>query len=242
MKFEFSLIVLTRNSQNSVEKNLFEIHSYLNNLDFVDSFEIIVSDYSEDNTFSILEELSEKIKDIHPVKAPRRGIGCGIFTGVEKSSFEYIMCYPIDMAWDISIIKESLKKLSEGYDVVLGSRCVSGSKTKRPFKRRIFSKAYNLLINLLFKLDIKDTQGTCAFKRSQFMMYKDNLTDDGPFLQTEILIYSKINNLKIIEIPSLVTDLRKDSTVGVFSFSISMLRSIIKKKLEITVRNHNNEK
>ena len=74
------------------------------------------------------------------------------------------MTYPIDMAWDLQTIDKSIAKLNEGYDVVLGSRNLKKSRTKRPLKRKIFSKGYNFLINLLFNLKIGDTQGTVALK------------------------------------------------------------------------------
>lgn len=231
---DFSLIVLTRNAENIVENNLIKIYNYISNLDVLDRFEIIVSDYSEDSTFSILESMAKKFSNIHPVKSPRKGIGCGITTGVQHCSYEYVMFYPIDMAWDLSIIKNSLEKLEEGYDVILGSRGVYGSKTTRPLKRKIFSKGYNTFINILFNLKINDTQGTCAFKKLDYVKYCHNLENDGPFLQTEILIYSKINNLKILELPAIVTDLRKDSSINVLSFSINMLKEALKKKVHLT--------
>ena len=226
----FSLVVLTRNSEKTVEENIIKINNYLTNLSLFENYEIIVSDYSEDNTFSILDKISKKINTVKPKKAPRKGIGCGIVSGIKSSIGEYVMTYPIDMAWDLQTIDKSITKLNEGYDVVLGSRNLEQSRTKRPLKRKIFSKGYNLLINLLFNLKIGDTQGTVALKKSDFMKYEKDLDDDGPFLQTEILIYSKKSGLKIKEVPSIVSDMRKDSTVSVLPFSFSMMQKALKKK------------
>jgi len=226
----FSLIVLTRNSEKTVEENIIKINNYLTKLSLIENYEIVVSDYSEDNTFSILDKISKKINTIKPKKAPRKGIGCGIVSGIKNSIGEYVMTYPIDMAWDLQTIDKSIAKLNEGYDVVLGSRNLEQSRTKRPLKRKIFSKGYNLFINLLFNLKIADTQGTVALKKSDFMKYNNKLIDDGPFLQTEILIHSKKLDLKLIEIPSIVSDNRKDSSVNVFSFAIDMTKMALKKK------------
>jgi len=233
MGIEFSLVVLTRNSENVVEENIIKIHDYLSSLDFLNKFEIVVSDYSDDNTFSILMNLVHKIKFLNPVKAPRKGIGCGILTGVEKSTFEYVMCYPIDMAWDVKVIKESLQKMIEGHRVVLGSRGVENSISIRPLKRKVFSKCYNILVNLLFHLNIHDTQGTVAFRKSDYVKYGKSLNNDGPFIQTEILIYSKILGLKIIEIPVLVTDMRNDSFYHVFNSSLNLLHDVIVMKMKL---------
>ena len=114
--------------------------------------------------------------------------------------------------------------------MVIGSRGIKNSMVKRPLKRRIFSKGYNILVNCLFNLGIQDTQGTLAFKKSDFLKYNNELIDDGPFLQTEILIHSKKLDLKLIEIPSIVSDNRSDSSVNVFSFAIDMTKMALKKK------------
>jgi len=230
MKSNFSLLVLTRNEERHVKENILKIKNYLENLEILENYEIIVSDYSEDSTFDILETLANNDKKIKPVRAPRKGIGCGLVTAVLNSSYDYVMFYPIDMSWKINVIHDSINQLQKGVDVVIGSRGIKNSMVKRPLKRRIFSKGYNILVNCLFDLGIQDTQGTLAFKKSDFLKYNNKLIDDGPFLQTEILIHSKKLDLKLIEIPSIVSDNRKDSSVNVFSFAIDMTKKAIKKK------------
>ena len=234
---KLSLLVLTKNEENIVEKNILKITEILKKINVLDEYEIIVPDYSVDSTFKILNSLSEKIQELKPIKVPRRGIGCGLTVGMNNSLYEYMMFYPIDLAWDIKIIEESLKKLDEGYNVVLGSRGLPLSKTKRPLIRKFFSKGYNLIINTLFNLQIKDTQCTIALKKSDYQKYKHKLDDDGAFLQTELLIFSKMNELKIIEIPAVVIDERGDSSVKVISFSFNMLTNAIKKKISL-MKNH----
>jgi len=230
---DLSLIILTRNEENIVENNLKKINDFIKNLDNVKDYEIIVSDYSIDSTFSLTQSLSKDNSKILPVKAPRPGIGCGLITGINLAKYEYIVFYPIDMAWDIKIIKESILELKENCDVALGSRDIKNASSKRPLKRKIFSKGYNILINFLFKLKIKDTQGTLGIKKSDYEKYKNKLKSDGAFLQTEILIFSKMNNLRIKEIPSIVIDTRKDSSVKVFSFAIEMFRNALTMKQEL---------
>ena len=225
-----SLVILTRNSEKIFQENLEKIGNYLKNLEILSHYEIIVSDFSEDKTFEILTKIARENKLLIPVKAPRKGIGCGIKSGFDVAKFENVMFYPIDMAWEVNIIEESLEKLKQNFDVVLGSRWIYGSQTERPIKREIFSKFYNILISLLFNLKIRDTQGTVAIKRNDFLKYRKKLEYDGPFLQTEILIYSKKLNLKIIEIPSNVLDKRKNSSIKLWSFGFEMAINAIKKR------------
>ena len=52
---------------------------------------------------------------------------------------------------------------------------------------------------------------------------------DDPFLQTELLIHSKIMGLRIKEIPVTVIDTRKESKINPIKIGISMMSSVIRK-------------
>ena len=76
-------------------------------------------------------------------------------------------------------------------------------------------------------VNISDTQCTVAFKKSNIVSFINELDSKSAFLQTQLLIYSKKNNLKIIEIPVIVNDIRDDSKVSPISDGISMFKELI---------------
>lgn len=220
-----SLVVPTRNEEYIVENNLKLINDYLSGL--FENYEIVVADYSEDKTPEIVKELSKKYP-IHYVAVCKKGIGIGIKAGIESAKNDLLMIYPIDMSWNIHCIQESFQKiLCNDGDVILGSRGCKGSIVNRTKKRIIFTKIYNLLVNIFFSLNISDTQCTAAFKKSDIISFIGNLDSNTAFLQTQLLIYSKRNNLKIVEIPVIVNDIRSDSKISPIGDGISMFKELI---------------
>ena len=228
-----SLIVLTRNEETIVAKNLEKINKYLKDLRNLDSYEILVCDKSEDSTPAIVKSiaLKEKIITYHDVQ--KKGIGAAMKKGIDNASYEFVFIYPIDMAWKIDIIEKSVRELIEGSDIVYGSRYAKGSKVARPLKRRIFSMMYRILIKLFFDIQIRDLNGTIALRKSSVDKFRKKLEDDGGFLPTELAIYGRQYNLKIKEIPSDVQDNRNISNQFVFKTSWVLLKSVIRKRIKL---------
>lgn len=219
-----SLIVPTRNEENIVENNLKLINKYLSGL--FEKYEIVVADFSEDKTPELVRSLSKNYP-IHYASVSEKGIGIGIKAGIEAAKYDLNMIYSIDMSWDMPCIESSFQKiLSNEGDVILGSRGVKNSIVNRPLKRTVSTKIYNVLVNLFFGLNIGDTQCTAAFRKSRIIPFIEKLDSKTPFLQTQLLIHSKKNDLRIIEIPVVVNDNRKDSKVKLIGDGYSMFRDL----------------
>ena len=94
-----------------------------------------------------------------------------------------------------------------------------------------------MLVIFFFNLKIADTQAAITFNRTKIMNFREKLIDDVPFLQTEIIIHARRNNLKIFQMNTDYDDNRKDSKVQVFRFSIDMFKKIIKMRMEFGLWN-----
>ena len=227
-----SLILLSRNEEKIIQDNLMWILKYLKGLEIVKDFEILVCDKSEDNTVNIVNKLSEQHKEIKLIKVEKKGIGAGIKAGIDNAFYDLVSLNGIDFPTGLNFIELSIKKIQNNYDLIISIRGGSGFKDNRTFKRKLFSKSYNLLVNFFFNLKILDTQSAITFNRKKIMNYREKLIDNGPFLQTEIIIHARKNNLKIFQMNTDFDDTRKDSKVQVFNFSINMFKKIIKKRME----------
>jgi glycosyltransferase involved in cell wall biosynthesis len=226
MKPSISLLVLTRNEASVVRTNITNIYSYLE-LNFTD-FELIISDYSEDQTPDIVGSMANDLPRLRYIRALRRGIGAGLKAGITMATKDIVMFYPIDLSWSLETIERSVQALQDGANVVIGSRRCPGASVERPFTREIFSWVYNTLTNILFGLHVKDTQGTFALWRHDIESFNGNLNSDDSFLQTEILILSKINNLKIVEIPCSVVERRGHSNISPLKEGTTMLKHMLR--------------
>jgi len=233
-----SFVVPTRNEESIVERNIQEINRHIKKIRFIKSFEIIISDYSEDSTPKIVEQLSKNNKEIRLVEAPRKGIGIGLKCGINAAANDIIMIYPIDMAWDIKVIPDSVQLIVEDIsDFVLGSRGHKDSIVTRPVIRRFFSVMYNNLIKIMFGIKISDTQGTLCFNKAKAKKFLGKIVADDAFFQTEILIYARMHNLRLLEIPVIVHDMRTTtSNINPITEGICMFKTLLALRSQINTK------
>jgi hypothetical protein len=87
-------------------------------------------------------------------------------------------------------------------DLVIGSRLLPGSHTRRRVRREVLSRGYNALVRTLFGSTVRDHQ--CGFKflaRSRMRDVVAGTEDDQWFFDTELLILAERAGLRIDEIP-----------------------------------------
>lgn len=230
---DISVIIPTRNEKKIIVKNLTKIYEYLDQLNGIDNFEIIVCDKSEDETPSMVKDLATKFPKIKYLTVEKKGIGAGLKAGIDHAQYDILMLYDIDMAWTIDIIEHAVKEILNGYDIVYGSRYAKNSNTNRPLKRKIFSTGYYVLVRILFNIQIRDWNANRACRKSAIMRFRDKLEAEIGFFHTELAIYGKRYKLRMKEIPANVNDLRNSSTDYVLQVAYSVLKSSIKKRIKL---------
>ena len=95
-----------------------------------------------------------------------RGKGNAIISGVSQAEGKYIAFVDADLELNPAQLEGYLKKmLDDNADVVIGCKFHKGSKLKYPFKRKVISMCYYIMLIILFHLNVKDTQtGLKVFK------------------------------------------------------------------------------
>jgi glycosyltransferase AglD len=164
---------------------------------------LIAEDGSSDKTFDIIKELSKKYSNIllrH--SANKLGRGRAVKEAWRDMDADIYTFLDADFATRLSYFYVLLNTCSEGFDVVTGSRYTTDSNVHRPFLRTIVSKAYNSIINMLFKTSVKDHQ--CGFKaiskKARDIILSKSIFDDW-FWDTEIFVIARYNGLKVTEFP-----------------------------------------
>ena len=113
-----------------------------------------------------------------------------------------MMYTDIDLSAELYHLKEMIKYLDEGYDIVIGSRNLDRTGIARDIRREILSGVYNLMIHLLFHVKLTDFQ--CGFKAMNLkvidgLVPKMQFMEEG-FMDTELLIIAAKKGYKIKEI------------------------------------------
>lgn len=221
-----SLIIPVYNEKELLGKNVTIFYDYLKGLKI--PFEILICD----NGSTEYKGINFTKKEVRYLRAEKRGLGIGIKLGIDNAQYNNLMFYAIDIPFGLDIIKESLDKIEE-YDIVIGSKAHPESVNNHSSQRKMFSKMYNRLVNSMFHLGVGDTQGSLMFKKINIIKYKDYLDAEDAFLETQILIYGKLFNNRIIEIPVKYETARKDSKISPFSDGMKILKSCLREKERI---------
>ncbi len=157
---KLSFVIPVYNEEESLDILHREILANISSSDY----EIIfIDDGSTDNSFSILKELSDKDKNVKVVKFRKNfGKAAGLQTGFEIASGDYIFTLDGDLQDNPSEIPRFLKKLGEGYDLVIGWK----KKRKDPISKTIPSKLFNIITSIVFKLKLHDyNSGFKAYRK-----------------------------------------------------------------------------
>ncbi len=215
------------NEASSIYESIITLHQHLLELDI--DFEILIcNNGSDDDTEIIANELIGKFSNIKFSSDNKRGIGIGIRAGIEHAKKDYIMFYAVDLPFGLEIIKNSIQACDGDKQLIIGSKYHLKSRTKFIFKRYLASRVYNLILNLLFNTEVRDSQGSLLFSNKEIKRILNYLDSDSPFLQTQILIYLKLFGNQVKEIPVNYLYYRKESKIRIIKDGIIMFRELIR--------------
>jgi len=160
-----SIIVPTYRGGSRIYANLLELDHALSLIG--ETYEIIVvSDGNADNTHDEARRLDEPhVRVFH--YARNMGKGFALRYGIVRSRGDIITFIDGDGDIDPAQIAAYLHAMREsGADVVVGSKRHRDSQVIYPPLRRLYSAAYQALLQMLFHLNVRDTQvGLKLFRR-----------------------------------------------------------------------------
>ena len=112
-----------------------------------------------------------------------------------------------DRSYDFSNLDEFIKGLRDGYSLVVGNRFKGGiEKGAMTISHKIGGRFLSIFANFFFHTPVKDYHcGLRAYNKESIQNL--NLMQGGMEYASEMIIKAKINDLKILEVP---TRLRKD--------------------------------
>jgi glycosyltransferase involved in cell wall biosynthesis len=225
---KFSLIIPAYNEEKRIKKTLKDYGEYFKR-NFKNYEIIVICDGCTDRTPSIVERFSRENKHIKLLKFTQKlGKGGGISEGLKSATGDVLGFTDADEAVSPREFVKLIKKIENGVDCAIASRRVKGAKilSKQSFQRRIASKAFNLFVNFMFKLRLKDTQcGAKTFHRRVIRRVKRFKTSGFEF-DVELLWKIKQYGFKIEEVP--ITWKHKEGTTFNLKYGPKMLVNLVK--------------
>ena len=198
---EFTFILPCLNEERTLPICINEIKEYIDKKHL--KAEILVSDNdSTDESVKVAKSCGARV-----LICKNKGYGSNLIFATKNARGKYCVMGDSDGSYDFSNLDIFINKIKNGYDLVVGNRFLGGiEKNAMPFSHKIGVKFLSMYANLLFKTPIKDYHcGLRVYNRKSLL--KLNLSSTGMEYASEMIIKSKINNLKMCEVSTI---LRKD--------------------------------
>jgi len=169
--------------------------------------EVVISDNgSNDKSVEIAKYFGARV-----VHQPLKGYGNALLKGIEEAKGKYIIMGDSDDSYDFSALDGFVKKLDEGYDLVMGTRLKGQiEKGAMTLLHRLGNPVMTLILNTLYHTGISDVNcGQRGFTKEAFN--KLGLKCGGMEFASEFVVKAVKEKLKITEIPIV---LHKDGRGG----------------------------
>ncbi len=166
--------------------------------DVIDQIILVDGDSTDDTV-----EIARRIRpDVLVVGQQRPGKGAALRAGFDAADGEVIVMIDADRSMDPAEITRFLDRIDTGYDLVKGSRFMTGAGTDdMEAIRRWGNRVLRDVTNTLYSCQFTDLcYGFMAFRRT--VLETLDLRTDGFEIETEIVVRAVKTGLRVAEVPS----------------------------------------
>ena len=196
----------------------------------------IVDNGSIDGTLAVATGLAAAMPQVRVLHLDQRGRGRALKHAWLRSEAHIVAYMDVDLSTELEALPRIVAALQDGADIAIGSRLARGSRVDRGVRRELISRCYNLMLRRALHVRFRDAQCGCkAMHASLARQMMGEVTDDGWFFDTELLVLAERTGARIAEIPvRWVED--TDSRVKVVQTAIDDVRGIFRLRRTTLVR------
>lgn len=190
---------------------------------------VIANNASTDRTLAVANDLAAANPRVSVLHLDQKGRGRALRTAWLASDAEIVAYMDVDLSTNLQSFLPLIAPIATGHsDLAIGSRLLRGAVVTRQWKREVISRAYNLLIRLLFRNRFSDAQcGFKAVKRSVARALLPRVENQEWFFDTELLLLAEEAGLRIYEVPvQWIEDL--DSRVNIAATALEDVKGLLR--------------
>jgi len=196
---------------------------------------IIIDDHSPDGTSDVVKEYQRKYPFIHLLLKKKEGLGKALIVGydyaVKKLKVDVVVPNDADFQWNPADYPKLVKKIEEGYDVVVASRHIQGGGVEgwNWFRKLNHDVSNSLLAWFVSGVhEVKDHAGNFKAIRVRGVLEKvplSKMKNSGFSFQLHILYELSKTGARFTEVPAVFRERRfGESKIG---FNRYYLRDVI---------------
>lgn len=162
----------------------------------------IVYDFDEDNTIHVAKGFAKKGVDIQFVKNPKGGAVNAIKVGLQAAKENYLLVTMADLSDDYAVVDSMCSLLTEGYDIVCGSRYMEGGEQiGGPLLKKTLSRIAGVSLCYIARLPTHDATNSFKLYRKGMLDFIEIESDGGFEIGMEIVIKAHFSGFEVTEVP-----------------------------------------
>jgi glycosyltransferase involved in cell wall biosynthesis len=230
------IVIPLYNEEKILAKSVDTLINFLSQTRFPYQYQItLVNNASTDRSAVVCAFLEAQWPQVKSLHLDRKGKGHAIRSGWNLGVGDVFAFMDVDLASDLRFFRPLIDGiLVAKHDLVVGSRLGPNSRIiGRRTHREVISRVYNWMIRSLFRSHLPDHQ--CGFKaihKDAYALICRHLEDSAWFIDTELIVWSLRNGLKVHPVDIVWTD-QTDSKVSIPRTSLQLFRSALALKKKV---------
>ena len=207
---QVSVVIPTYNEKENIESLVAQLLALPTRVHI-----IVVDDNSPDGTGEIADRLAvENAGRVSVIHRPGKlGLGTAYIAGFKEAlakGADLVCSMDADFSHNPRYVPDIVKKINQGYDLVIGSRYVRGGGSTQTLDRRVFSRGANTLTRVLLGLHAHDTTAgfRCYRRQALESLDLDSIKSSGYSFLFEMLFRVERRGWKVGEVPIIFQDRR----------------------------------
>lgn len=219
-----SFVMPMYNEAENIERTILKVKDVASGI--TNDFEIIVvDDASKDGSADLVLKIADRDRRVKCFRLLKNTKFGGAFAECFKNASKDIIIYmDSDMPVSQNDIKEAFTLINDT-DIVTGYSKVKKGDT---IARKFMSGVYNMIVQLLFSLNVKDINS--GFKIVKRELVKDlNFISRSPFIDVEIFIHAREKGASVKQYPLIFLPREGGkSHIAAFPIIVATFRDILK--------------
>jgi glycosyltransferase involved in cell wall biosynthesis len=205
-----SIIIPIYNEEAILRSAVLDLVDRLGRFDW--PYEIILAENgSADDTVRIAEELAARFPSVKTFSMGEPNYGAALKRGILEATGEFVLCDEIDLC-DTDFYDHAMSLLeTNGAEMVIGSKLLSGASDERPLLRHAGSIVINTMLRVALGFKGTDTHGLKAFRRAPLVDVARSCLVEKDLFASEFVIRAERAGIRIREVPVRVLEKRPPS-------------------------------
>lgn len=163
----------------------------------------IVYDMDDDDSLPVARGYEREGMEISFVKNEAGGVVNALKKGLKTAREDYLLVVMADMSDDLAVVDKMISKMEQGYDLVCGSRYMTGGRQiGGPILKKALSRVVGLSLKYLTGLPTCDVTNSFKLYRKKIVDSFELESDGGFEVGMELVVKAHFGGFKVTEVPS----------------------------------------